>query len=136
MEKGWVAPPKCSFHVATQTEKDLYTLIEQSAHLQNCGMGINFHWVQIFVDFMGFSYLWKFIKFYIHCNIVIRLCHENINHWNHLKLPIPQKFKSSELNQHFLIQQSNNLIEQSFNHSLNYDYIIILSHSVLIIKIM
>ena len=33
MVKGRVAPPKCLFHVATQTEKDRYTLIEQSAHL-------------------------------------------------------------------------------------------------------
>ena len=33
MAKGKVAPPKCLFHIATQTEKDQYTLIEQSAHL-------------------------------------------------------------------------------------------------------
>ena len=33
MVKGRVAPPKCLFHVATQAEKDRYTLIEQSAHL-------------------------------------------------------------------------------------------------------
>ena len=31
MVKSWVAPPKCSFYVATQTEKDQYTVIEQSA---------------------------------------------------------------------------------------------------------
>ena len=31
--KGRVSPPKCLFHVATQTEKDRYTLIEESAHL-------------------------------------------------------------------------------------------------------
>ena len=31
--KGWVVPPKCLFHVATQIEKDRYTLIEQAAHL-------------------------------------------------------------------------------------------------------
>ena len=30
--KGRVAPPKCLFHVIW-TEKDKYTLIEQSAHL-------------------------------------------------------------------------------------------------------
>ena len=33
MVKGRVAPPKCLFHVVTQTENDQYTLIEQSAHL-------------------------------------------------------------------------------------------------------
>ena len=33
MVKGRVAPPKCLFHVATQIEKDRYTLIEQSVHL-------------------------------------------------------------------------------------------------------
>ena len=33
MVKGRVAPPKCLFHVATQTEKHRYTPIEQSAHL-------------------------------------------------------------------------------------------------------
>ena len=33
MIKGRVAPPKCLFHVATQIEKSIYTLIEQSAHL-------------------------------------------------------------------------------------------------------
>ena len=33
MVKGGVAPPKCLFHVPTQTEKDQYTLIDQSAHL-------------------------------------------------------------------------------------------------------
>ena len=31
MVKGRVAPPKCLFHVATQTEKiDMHVLIEQS----------------------------------------------------------------------------------------------------------
>ena len=29
MVKGWVALPKYLFHVATQIEKDQYTLIEQ-----------------------------------------------------------------------------------------------------------
>ena len=33
MIKGRVASPKCLFHVAIQTEKDRYTLIEQLAHL-------------------------------------------------------------------------------------------------------
>ena len=33
MVKGVVVPPKCLFYVETQTEKDQYTLIEQSAHL-------------------------------------------------------------------------------------------------------
>ena len=33
MVNGRVAPPKYLFRVATQTEKDRYTLIEQSAHL-------------------------------------------------------------------------------------------------------
>ena len=33
MVKGRVALSKCLFHCATQTEKDQYTLIEQSAHL-------------------------------------------------------------------------------------------------------
>ena len=33
MIKGRVVPPKCLFHVVTQTEKDQYTLTEQSAHL-------------------------------------------------------------------------------------------------------
>ena len=33
MTKCKVAPPKYLFHVATQIEKDLYTLIEQSEHL-------------------------------------------------------------------------------------------------------
>ena len=32
MINGWVAPPKCLFHVATQIE-DQYTLIEQPAYL-------------------------------------------------------------------------------------------------------
>ena len=36
-----VAPPKALFHVATQTEKDRYTLIEQSAHLVLLNIGIN-----------------------------------------------------------------------------------------------
>ena len=31
--KERVAPPKCLFHVATETEKDQYTLTEQSVHL-------------------------------------------------------------------------------------------------------
>ena len=31
--KGRIAPPKCLSHVATQIEKDHYTLIEQSPHL-------------------------------------------------------------------------------------------------------
>ena len=33
MIKGRVAPPKWLLHVDTQIEKDLYTLIEQLAHL-------------------------------------------------------------------------------------------------------
>ena len=33
MVMGWVAPPKCLLHAATQIEKERYTLIEQSAHL-------------------------------------------------------------------------------------------------------
>ena len=33
MVKGRVVPPKCLFNAATRTEKDRYTLIEQSAHL-------------------------------------------------------------------------------------------------------
>ena len=33
MVKGRVAPPKFLSHVATQTKKDRYTLIELSAHL-------------------------------------------------------------------------------------------------------
>ena len=33
MVKGRVTPPKCLFHVATQIEKDQYTLIEQPALL-------------------------------------------------------------------------------------------------------
>ena len=33
MVKGRVASPKCLFHVAPQTEKERYTLIEQSTHL-------------------------------------------------------------------------------------------------------
>ena len=33
MAKGRIAPPKCLSHVATQIEKDQYTLIEQSPHL-------------------------------------------------------------------------------------------------------
>ena len=40
MVKGRVAPPKCLFHVATQIEKDQYTLIEQSAHLVLLKIGI------------------------------------------------------------------------------------------------
>ena len=32
MVKNRVVPPKCLFHVATQTEKDQYTLIEQSTY--------------------------------------------------------------------------------------------------------
>ena len=32
MVTGRVAPPKCLFHVATQTENDQYTLIKQPAH--------------------------------------------------------------------------------------------------------
>ena len=36
--KRWVALPKCLLHVATQTEEDRYTLIEQPAHglFNNC----------------------------------------------------------------------------------------------------
>ena len=40
MVKGRVAPPKCLFHVPTQTKKDRYTLIEQSAHLVLLKIGI------------------------------------------------------------------------------------------------
>ena len=39
MVKGRVAPSKCLFYVATQTEKR-YTLIEQSAHLVLLKIGI------------------------------------------------------------------------------------------------
>ena len=37
---GRVAPPKCLFHVATQIEKDRYTLLEQSANLVLLTIGI------------------------------------------------------------------------------------------------
>ena len=40
MVKGRVAPPKCLFHVATQTGKDSYTLIEQPVHLVLLKIGI------------------------------------------------------------------------------------------------
>ena len=40
MVKGRVAPSKCLFHAATQTEKDQYTLIEQSAQLILLKIGI------------------------------------------------------------------------------------------------
>ena len=40
MVKSRVAPLKSLFHVATQIEKDLYTLIEQSAHLFLLNNGI------------------------------------------------------------------------------------------------
>ena len=40
MVKGRVALPKCLFHVATQTVKDQYTLIEQSPHLVVLKIGI------------------------------------------------------------------------------------------------
>ena len=40
MVKGRVAPPKCLYHVATQTEKDRYTLTEQSALLVLLKIGI------------------------------------------------------------------------------------------------
>ena len=40
MVKCKVAPPKCLLHVATQIEKDRYTLIEQSAHLVLLKIGI------------------------------------------------------------------------------------------------
>ena len=40
MIKGKVAPPKCLFCVATQTEKDQYTLVEQSAYLVLLKIGI------------------------------------------------------------------------------------------------
>ena len=33
MIKDRVAPPKCLFYGATQTEKEQYTIIEQPAHL-------------------------------------------------------------------------------------------------------
>ena len=33
MVKARVVPPKCLFHVATHTEQDQYTLIEQLTHL-------------------------------------------------------------------------------------------------------
>ena len=33
MVKVRIVPPKCLFYVATQIEKDKYTLIEQSAYL-------------------------------------------------------------------------------------------------------
>ena len=38
--KGRVAPPKYLFYVATQSEKDRYTLIDQSAHLVLLKIGI------------------------------------------------------------------------------------------------
>ena len=40
MVKGRVAPPKCLFRVATQIEKDRYTLIEQSTQLVLLKIGI------------------------------------------------------------------------------------------------
>ena len=40
MVKGRVVPPKCLIDVATQTEKDWYALIEQSAHLVLLKIGI------------------------------------------------------------------------------------------------
>ena len=40
MVKGRVAPPKCLFYVATQIEKDKYTLIEQLAHMTLLKTGI------------------------------------------------------------------------------------------------
>ena len=40
MIKARVAPLKWLFHVATQIEKDQYTLIEQSAHLILLKIGI------------------------------------------------------------------------------------------------
>ena len=40
MVKGRVTPPTCLFHVATQIEKDRYTLTEQSAHLALLKIGI------------------------------------------------------------------------------------------------
>ena len=40
MVKDRVDPLKCLFHVATQIEKDRYTLIEQSGHLVLLKIGI------------------------------------------------------------------------------------------------
>ena len=40
MVKGRVAPPKCLLDAANLTEKDPYTLIEQSAHLVLLKIGI------------------------------------------------------------------------------------------------
>ena len=40
MIKGRIVPPKCLFHIATQIEKDRYTLKEQSAHLVLLKIGI------------------------------------------------------------------------------------------------
>ena len=41
--KGRVAPPKFLLHFATQTEKDRYILIEQSAHLVTFGLAKNWY---------------------------------------------------------------------------------------------
>ena len=40
MIKSRVAPPKCLIHIAINTEKEQYTLIEQSAHLVLLKIGI------------------------------------------------------------------------------------------------
>ena len=40
MVEGRVTPPKWLFHVATQTDEDQYTLIEQSEHLILLKIGI------------------------------------------------------------------------------------------------
>ena len=40
MVKHKAASPKCLFHVATQIEKDQYTLIEQSQHLVSLKISI------------------------------------------------------------------------------------------------
>ena len=50
MVKSRVAPPKYLFHVATQTEKDGYTLIEQSAHLVLLKIGIYYNELIISLD--------------------------------------------------------------------------------------
>ena len=46
MVKGRVAPPKCLFNAATGSEKDRYTLIEQSAHLVLLKIGIYYNTTQ------------------------------------------------------------------------------------------
>ena len=46
MVKGGVAPPKYLFNAATRSEKDRYTLIEQSAHLVLLKIGIYYNTTQ------------------------------------------------------------------------------------------